>query len=194
MLWAQRSVILFFSLLPSGRMCSKFVVASDTVMSEINFFVFPNRNFSIITSDSSRGGVRRDLWNTGPHSDPQHHTRDTNIYSATPADPSLCDDSHFFDPLRENTRKTSLFSPSGRQCPHCATLAPVETTTATLAVNAWCDASPSGSTQTRRVRSFQVPMWSIRVRHVRPLSPCGLFDSCCGVRHVRCFSSPCGPL
>ena len=23
--------------------------------------------------------------------------------------------------------------------------------------------------------------------------PCGFFDSCCGVRHVRCFSSPSGP-
>ena len=34
-------------------------------MSEIDFFVSPTGNFSIITSDTSRGGARRDLWSTG---------------------------------------------------------------------------------------------------------------------------------
>ena len=43
------------------------------------------------------------------------------------------------------------------------------------------------------VCAVPVSKWVVRARHARRLSPCGLFDSCCDVRHVRCFSSPCAP-
>ena len=98
----------------------------------------------------------------------------------------------FFDPLREDTRTASLLSPSGRQYPHCATLAPVETTTATQAFHASCDSSPSGNTQRAECAPSRYPCGLSEYTMRVALSLCGLFDSCCGIRHVRCFQSPCG--
>ena len=74
---------------------------------------------------------------------------------------------------------------------HGATLAPVETTTATPAVPASCDAPRVGKHK-RAACAFSVPMWVVRVRHVCALSPRGLFDFATGFATCVAFQHHAG--
>ena len=73
----------------------------------------------------------------------------------------------------------------------------METTTATQAVDASCDARTSHIPEWENTNApcalSGSPCGSSECATCVALFPCGLFDSCCGVRHVRRSASTRGP-